>query len=548
MHVKNLNVTTILSILVIFPIIIIVSLGFLSLSSFAKINSGVGRIYDDRLVPLTQLKNINDGYASIMFAINKADEGLLNPEEAIKEIQDGKFQIYSSWNEYSGGNLNDTEKPLVAEIAELFDSADKKIQEAIAILEPLGVDMMYDEDGETVITEYNGGLYEFVDPIAEKIRELIALQLDIAKLERERAQSIYERSTQTYLLIAAFSIFISFLSGVIGSRGISVPLKKLMQFINSVVQEKDFTVSLNLHRKDNIGEVAHSFNHLIEQFREILVDFSMTSQELLACSQSLAQSTRQTREATSAQKAQIFSVNDAAKTMSEQFEEVSTHAENVVVSARSADNEAIEGNKVMRESIVLIGGFRDKTQQANQLISMVADNVDAIQNDLEMIRHIAEQTNLLALNAAIEAARAGEAGRGFAVVADEVRALATRTQSSAREIQSSLEALQLSTKEAVAIIAQISTQITDNVHNFDAAGKKLASISSIISAIYDMNDEVAKATNNQLEFSREIMANIQTVSDAFSKTEMSIVHVDSAGNALNGISQRLSAKVKEFKV
>lgn len=545
---KRLSVSITLCILVIFPLLVIAALGFLSLSSFYKINQGVGRIYDDRMIPLGHLKGINDGYVAIMFAINKADEGLLNPHETLIEIRRSQESIRDNWKNYLDGQLNQDERVLVGDIEKLFIRADAEIQDAANILEPLGVDMTYDVHGETVITDYNGGLYEFFDPIAAEIKTLINLQLDIAEEERERAQRLYDGSLKTYINIALLSILAMLAGGIVVARCISVPLRLLRGSINKAVSDRDFTIVLNLGRTDDIGQVADSFNNLICQFREILLDFSRTSEDLQACSMNIANNTSQTRQGTSLQKSQIQSVNDATAIMSRESEDISLHAMRVVDAARKADDEALQGNRVMQKSIASISTFKKKTEIANTAISLVAHHVDRIQEDLNLIRNIAEQTNLLALNAAIEAARAGEAGRGFAVVADEVRSLATRTQQSAKEIHSSIERLQDSTGEAVGHIMEINEEISSNMSSFEDAGNRLSSISKIISTIYDMNDQVASATNHQLEFSKEIAGNIQKTYDLFTQSEQSVANVDSAGAELKNIAEGLDKKVHFFKI
>jgi len=223
----KLNVVRKLFLLAVIPLLIVLLLVLISLSSFSTINQGIGRIYDDRLVPLTHLKAITDGYTMIINAINKADNGLLDPNEALVELRSGQQIVKGGWKTYTQHELNKDELTLVKDTENLFSDADRIIEEAIAILEPLGRDMTYDEDGETIITDYNGDLFEYVDPIATNVALLSALQINIAKEEREKSQMLYDKAFNYYILICFVSSVLMLLSGFLVGKSITNPLGEL---------------------------------------------------------------------------------------------------------------------------------------------------------------------------------------------------------------------------------------------------------------------------------------------------------------------------------
>lgn len=543
---KNLSVSQRLAILAAFPLIIIGLLVFTSLSSFSSINQGVGRIYDDRVIPLTQLKRVMDGYTTIIFAINKADEGLKNPAEALRELREGKRTIKENWKQYTAGFLNDEERKAVTATEELFPAADKIIDEAAQILAKMGDTLVFDEDGDTLITDYNGDLFEYVDPIAVQVTNLIELQLKIANEERKNAQQIYDENLRLFITLGVLAfIVISAANTWLGST-ISRPLKKLRESIEQVDANKDLTTTIDTNKNDEIGMVASAFQRMLVRFHDIIEDVSGTSEQLREYATTLSNNTEMTREGVAVQTRETDQVATASTEMTHAIEEVSRNAAQAAQAANDANKETNEGTQVLEHTIRSINSLSQRIHQSSEVIDRVATDSAAIGTVLDVIRGIAEQTNLLALNAAIEAARAGEQGRGFAVVADEVRSLAQRTQESTQEIQDMIERLQAGSQDAVKSMAEGTEEMQRTVAQAEKAGASLTAISSAVAMISDMNTQIASATEEQMTVSQEISRNVVNITDVAKASEHSVEEVDRATGELKETADRLTAMVGEF--
>lgn len=543
---NKMNVAQRLAMLVGVPLVIIIVLVVASLSSFSSINQGVGRIYDDRVIPLTQLKRIMDGYTTIINAINKADNGLKNPAEALRELREGKATIRENWQLYTKGYLNEEEQKAVTATEQFFPAADEVIDEAAQILADMGETLVFDEDGDTLITDYNGDLFEYVDPIAEQISTLIELQLKIASEERANAQHIYDKNLRLFITVGVIASVLMCLSGVWVGRSISLPLRRLRQSIEQADQRKDLTVKVGVDSQDEIGMVANAFQRMLDRFHDIISDLGTTGEQLRQYATTLSNNTEQTREGVAVQTRETDQVATASTEMTHAIEEVSRNAAQAAQAASDANRETNDGTQVLENTIRSINSLASRINQSSDVINRVATDSAAIGSVLDVIRGIAEQTNLLALNAAIEAARAGEQGRGFAVVADEVRSLAQRTQESTQEIQEMIERLQAGSQDAVKSMAEGSDEMQNTIQQAEKAGASLTAISSAVAMINDMNTQIASATEQQMAVSQEISRNVVNISDVAKASEHSVEEVDRASSELKEAANRLASMVGEF--
>src|SRR5690606_20421056 len=209
--------------------------------------------------------------------------------------------------------------------------------------------------------------------------------------------------------------------------------------------------------------------------------------------------------------------------------------------------ETEKGNRVLESAISAIHSLSDRIGTAGEVIRRVETDSAALGSVLDVIRGIAEQTNLLALNAAIEAARAGEQGRGFAVVADEVRSLAQRTQESTQEIQGMIERLQDGARQAVRSMADGTEEMERTVVQASRAGESLNAIAQAVALINDMNTQIASATEEQMAVSQEISRNVVNISDVAKSSEHSVGEVEAASREVRSEASKLTALVSEFR-
>jgi len=248
------------------------------------------------------------------------------------------------------------------------------------------------------------------------------------------------------------------------------------------------------------------------------------------------------------QQSEVNQVATAMNEMSATVQEVASNASHAAQAAQDASEQAGEGLKVVDHTISSINNLANAVEEASGVINQLESDTDNIGVVLEVIRGISEQTNLLALNAAIEAARAGEQGRGFAVVADEVRTLASRTQESTLEIRSMIESLQSGSTQAVEVMTKGKEQAAISVGHAQKAGESLNGITQAVSSISDMNTQIATAAEEQTAVAEEINQNIVNISQLGEQAVSGAQQTSDASEELARLSNELQMMVGQFRV
>lgn len=312
--------------------------------------------------------------------------------------------------------------------------------------------------------------------------------------------------------------------------------------------EGDLTRRLDDSRADELGVLAHAFNKFVQKIHVMVQNVSDSTARLASAAGQMSGMTEQANRATTMQKMQVEQVATAMNEMVATVNDVARNANEAATSARDAESQAESGQSVVNAAIDAIRTLAAEVESAAQVIEDVDANSQAIGSVLDVIRDIADQTNLLALNAAIEAARAGEQGRGFAVVADEVRTLASRTQESTQEIQQMIESLQVGAKRAVGVMHQGQERATSSMETAAGAQTALSGIISSVSSITDMNNMIASAAEEQSSVVEEMNKNVHSINEAAEQT-LGIANQSSlAGEELSQLASQLQGSVNQFKI
>ncbi|GAB5381355.1 MAG: hypothetical protein Alis3KO_35260 [Aliiglaciecola sp.] len=332
-------------------------------------------------------------------------------------------------------------------------------------------------------------------------------------------------------------------------KGIKDSIVKVVQSLKDIAQEDgDLTVRIDTHCEDEVGDLVHWFNMFMAKLQGVVKDIVNASLPLSELAQNLNQLTDDTNQTIQVQQSAATQAKEAVDNMTTSVTAVATSAAEAAKAAGDASGAAGDGQMVVNHTVNSIQQLAANVEETAEVIRKLEADSNQVGVVLDVIKGIAEQTNLLALNAAIEAARAGEQGRGFAVVADEVRTLASRTQQSTEEIQSTIEQLQGAARSAVGVMAKGTEQASESVETANKAGASLDVITETISKITAMNDQIASSTGEQQKVADMISSNVDEIHHRTSETSTSSRKLASVSAELAQLAQHLEGITKQFKV
>jgi methyl-accepting chemotaxis protein len=354
------------------------------------------------------------------------------------------------------------------------------------------------------------------------------------------------------ILIATITVIALFVAigAVVGwffANTIAKPVVRLSATMNDIERNSDLSKRSDIESKDEIGAMAQSLNKMLGKFQDIVQQVTGSTGQLASAADEMSAITVQTSQGIHEQQSQTDQLATAMNEMAATVQEVAKHALDAAGAATEANNESSAGRQVVDTAVSAINALAADIQHAAEAINRVEEDSERIGTVLDVIRGIAEQTNLLALNAAIEAARAGEQGRGFAVVADEVRTLAGRTQESTQEIQNMIESLQSGAKEAVQLMEQSREQTQNGVEQTSKAGDALITIAEAVARINDMNTQIASAAEQQSAVAEEININVTTINQVAEQSAEGAEQTARSSEDLARLANDLQAMVGQFK-
>jgi methyl-accepting chemotaxis protein len=503
--------------------------------------AGLDTVYKDRIVPLRDLKEIVDAYAvDIVDTNHKVRNGNLTPQQGLQNVERAEKVIRETWQSYLGTVLVDQEKRLVAEITPLMKRGDEATLRLKVLFQA--------NDMEGIAAFATQDLYQVIDPISDAFSKLIDVQLDVAK-------QVYNESAADFTALRAWVIGLLLLGTGLGlvfalliiDRSVARPLNAASAAIRAI-SDGDLTQPLALDGTDEVGrmlaqlaEMQAGLRTLVTAVRCKMNDVNGAAHELAGAASESAGITHEQSEAASGMAAGVEQLSVSI----DQVEEYAQDASQVTreSSARLDDSSRIihgaaSGIKAIAEAVNASAGTIRELEAVSAQISTIVN----------VIKDIADQTNLLALNAAIEAARAGEQGRGFAVVADEVRKLAERTSRSTLEIDGMVTRIQQGAQRAVVDMEAGVARVNEGVSKAHEAGESMNLIRTDSSRVSQSVQDIGMAIREQALAAREIAQRVETIAQGAERNSFTVAQTAESAQRVETLAHELADQVSRFRV
>ncbi|MBJ6727163.1 methyl-accepting chemotaxis protein [Geomesophilobacter sediminis] len=495
-------------------------------------------LYEKCTVPLGELSDVTEGFErSLAHIAYIAIEKRYAPDY-VKVVDNDLAQIDKALKGYKSTLIDAEDEKMYKQLLTQFDAHKKYVEQ----MKSLGQAGKFDE--MLALREAN---LKGVDETRTLVQKVFDLNLKAAKDTSEKNAVDATRSGRLMIGAALLGAVLAFLLGLIISRSITAPLHLLAGQARQVANG-DLTVAISYRSGDEVGHLSEAFSDMTEGLKIILRQVADSSQLVATAANQLESTAEQIATGAEEVAAQAGTVATAGEEMAATSGDIAMNCQQAALGAQNAATTAGNGAAVVDRTITVMAQIAEKVQQSADTVASLGQRSDQIGQIIGTIEDIADQTNLLALNAAIEAARAGEQGRGFAVVADEVRALAERTTRATREIGDMIKAIQSETKGAVDAMQQ-------GVHQVEAgtveAAKSGEALQAILSQIHDVAmqvNQIATAAEEQTATTSEISSNLQLITEVVQQTSQGATESAGAAAKLSQNAEEMLTVVTKFKL
>ena len=378
-------------------------------------------------------------------------------------------------------------------------------------------------------------------------QDIVKLSDDLYQFQLDRRDEESAQARTLQITCTLLALILGVLAAVLITRQITRPLRETLNVVERIASG-DLTQDVIVTRRDELGVLQQGIQRMGATLRDLITGIRDGVTQIASAAEELSAVTEQTSAGVNSQKVETDQVATAMHEMTATVQEVARNAEQASHAASNADNEARDGDRVVGEAIAQIERLATEVGRSADAMTQLEQESDKIGKVMDVIKAVAEQTNLLALNAAIEAARAGEAGRGFAVVADEVRGLAQRTQQSTEEIENLVAGLQNGTRQVSSMMLSSRDLTASSVQLSRKAGTSLNSITQTVSSIQAMNQQIAAAAEQQSAVAEEISRSIINVRDVSEQTASASEETAASSVELARLGGQLQTMVSHFRV
>jgi methyl-accepting chemotaxis protein len=518
-----------------------VAIGGMGLYGMKASVGGLETVYNDRVVQLRDLKDISDAYAvNIVGAATRVRNGVMSAKDGFASVEKAEKLIVEKWKAYMATKMDEVEKQAAGEVDVRMQIADFTVVKLKELL----------RDGTTtdIASFVTYEMNTSIDPVSEFLSKLVTLQIDVAKREYDQATSAYSgiRNAAIALILIGLAAGFGVAAWVI--RGAVQKPLALTQDIAREIAGGNLTVSVPDDRRDEMGLLLKSLKEMRDGLRRMVTDLKANAEGVASAAAQLSSTSTQVAGATAHQ-------SEAASAMAAAVEQMTVSVNHVSDSAREAHSVTAEtgsqsqaGNRIIQDTVAEMKRISQTVGEAAQTIQAMGESSQKISGIVQVIKDVAEQTNLLALNAAIEAARAGEQGRGFAVVADEVRKLAERTAQATGEIGGMIVEVQSSAQAAVGTMQQAVSRVEDGVGLAQQASESMLGISDGAQRVVQAVTDISNALKEQSVASNDIAANVEKIAQMSEENSAATREAAETARQLEELAASTRQAVAAFRV
>jgi methyl-accepting chemotaxis protein len=522
--------------------LMIATLGMIALHQASTLNDAEKFVETNVLPSVSLLGAIDREFVSIRGS-NARLRNPVEPEDrkaqALQEAQDAKINVQALISKLQPLMVTPMGIKQFGEVSQTYAGYQQVQDQYLALLASGNLDQ--------AVQLSNGTMKQAADSMQRDIKNLIELNNNKAKKAGEDASRTYE---QAKLIVSSFilaSTLAAIALAMMYTRSITRPVSQSLQIAQRIANN-DLTEVIEINGDDEMAKLMQALKAMQEGLRGTLSLISDSSNQLASTSEEMHAVTEEANNGMQRQSNEVEMAATAVTEMSAAVEEVARNAASASEAANRSNSAALAGRARVDETVQAISRMVTNVEDASTEVQGLAVMANDISKVLDVIRAIAEQTNLLALNAAIEAARAGEAGRGFAVVADEVRALAHRTQQSTSEIEQMITSIQKGTESAVSAMVHTNSQAQKTLNTAQDAGAALVEITESIDNITERNVLIATASEEQAQVAREVDRSLINIRDLSSQASDGANQTAIATSELTQLAVELSRLVKQFNM
>ncbi|KAB0670336.1 methyl-accepting chemotaxis protein [Oryzomonas sagensis] len=513
----------------------------IALNGFTRINDKVHVITDNRWQKTVAIHVIKDNTNLITRLMRDAiiSEDPATLKNGLEQIKKAKKENAGFFEKLDKTIVDGEDKALLQAIKTSKTSYNAAQNEIFELLDANNKA----EAGKLLLTKLQPLQNDYLD----SLNKMIDFQAREMGKAGDAVEATYRSAQLEIIIVVVASLLAAALIGFVTARSIILPLGHAVK-VNRSIADGDLKVSVVVDRKDEIGQLNESAKHMIENLHNIISRLSNTSAQVAAASGQLHSTAERIASGSEEVAVQVGTVATAGEEMSATSGDIARNCQLAAEGAQRASQSAENGAAVVEKTVAVMGQIAEKVQESARTVESLGARSDQIGAIIGTIEDIADQTNLLALNAAIEAARAGEQGRGFAVVADEVRALAERTTRATREIDEMIKAIQSETKGAVSAMEQGVNQVEAGTMEAARSGEALRDILEQVNDVAMQVGQIATAAEQQTATTSEISSNMQQITAVVQETSLGAQESATASAQLRGNAEELQRLVQQFRL